>query len=129
MVFLGGTCNKSTWREELIPLLEQNDIPYFNPVVDDWNEAAQEKEKEVKACPTTIELYVITCQMTGAFSIAEVVDASNKTPKTIFMVQPEGFTDGQIKSLNAVKDLVEKNGAIVVNSYEDIVTAAKKLRK
>jgi len=31
-VFLGGTCNESTWRDELIPMLE---IDYFNPVVDE----------------------------------------------------------------------------------------------
>ena len=32
-VFLGGTCNNSTWREELIPQLK---IDYYNPVVKDW---------------------------------------------------------------------------------------------
>lgn len=32
-VFLGGTCNGSKWREELIPLLQ---VGYFNPVVDEW---------------------------------------------------------------------------------------------
>lgn len=31
-VFLGDTCNGSTWRNKLIPLLE---IEYFNPVVED----------------------------------------------------------------------------------------------
>ena len=31
-VFLGGTCNESTWRDELIKKLK---IDYFNPVVDD----------------------------------------------------------------------------------------------
>jgi len=30
-IFLGGTCNNSTWREQLIPMLQIN---YFNPVVD-----------------------------------------------------------------------------------------------
>lgn len=29
-VFLGGTCNESTWRDELIKKLK---IDYFNPVV------------------------------------------------------------------------------------------------
>ncbi len=32
-VFLGGTCNESTWRDRLIKLLKIN---YFNPVVKDW---------------------------------------------------------------------------------------------
>lgn len=34
-VFLGGTCNESAWREELIQMLN---VDYFNPVVDDWTE-------------------------------------------------------------------------------------------
>ena len=37
-VFLGGTCANTTWRNELIPLLEKMGIDYFNPVVDDWTE-------------------------------------------------------------------------------------------
>ena len=40
-IFLGGTCNDSTWREELIPMLE---CDYFNPVVKEWNEEAQKLE-------------------------------------------------------------------------------------
>ena len=40
-VFLGGTCNNSTWRDTLIPLLK---IDYFNPVVDDWTPECQEQE-------------------------------------------------------------------------------------
>jgi hypothetical protein len=47
-VFLGGMCNDSLWRERLIPTLE---IDYFNPVVEDWNEEAQERElKEREEC-------------------------------------------------------------------------------
>ena len=34
-VFLGGTCNNSIWRDVLIPLLTDNGINYFNPVVDE----------------------------------------------------------------------------------------------
>ena len=39
-VFLGGTCNESTWRDRLIEMLE---IDYFNPVVDDWTEECYEE--------------------------------------------------------------------------------------
>ena len=41
-VFLGGTCNESTWRVELIPLLK---IDYFNPVVEDWTPECQAEEE------------------------------------------------------------------------------------
>ena len=43
-VFLGGTCNESTWRNELIPLLENAGVEYFNPVVDNWTPECQEEE-------------------------------------------------------------------------------------
>ena len=55
-VFLGGTCNNSTWRDKLIQQLE---IDYFNPVVSDWTEEAYKRElKERETCDFV--LYVIT---------------------------------------------------------------------
>ena len=36
--FLGGTCAETTWRNELMPLLDDKGIEYFNPVVEDWTE-------------------------------------------------------------------------------------------
>lgn len=85
MVFLGGTCNESRWREALIPMLS---VDYFNPVVDDWNAEAQAKELEMReACDFC--LCVITPRMQGIYSIAKVVDDSNKRPeKTVFCVIP-----------------------------------------
>ena len=44
LLFLGGTCNGSVWREDLIPLLEYEKIPYFNPVVDHWDGYAPPKQ-------------------------------------------------------------------------------------
>ena len=111
-VFLGGTCNESTWRDELIPQLK---IDYFNPVVDDWTpECMIEEKKQRKSCDFV--LYVITSDMTGVYSIAEVVDDSNKRPeKTVFAFKEEGFDKSQIKSLEAVGTLVSENGAYWVN--------------
>ncbi len=43
-VFLGGTCNKSTWRDELIAKLDESKIKAFNPVVSTWTEGAQINE-------------------------------------------------------------------------------------
>lgn len=116
-VFLGGTCNNSEWREQLIRMLE---IDYFNPVVDDWNEEAyQEELRQREICDYC--LYVITPKMTGVYSIAEVIDDSNKRPeKTIFCLitadysdgedKPLFFTKSQLKSLQKVGRMVEKNG-------------------
>jgi hypothetical protein len=114
-VFLGETCNGSTWRDELIPLLT---IDYFNPVVDDWTPECQAKEiKERESADFC--LYVITPKMKGFYSIAEVVDDSNKRPgKTLFAVlhYDDGplFDDKQIKSLEAISDMIAKNGGVSI---------------
>ena len=121
-VFLGGTCNDSKWRNRLIPELK---IDYFNPVVSDWTKAAQQEElKQRKECDVC--LYTITSKMTGVYSIAEVVDDSNKRPsKTILIVlRDDGsdkFTDGQWRSLMMVAEMVSENGGKV---FDDLKTAA-----
>ena len=36
-VFLGGSCNPTTWRKDtVIPYLEKERITYYNPQFDDW---------------------------------------------------------------------------------------------
>ena len=76
-VFLGGTCNESTWRNELIEDLKIN---YFNPVVEDWTpECMVEEIRQRETCDFV--LYTITPKMTGVYSIAEVIDDSNKRPE------------------------------------------------
>ena len=109
-VFLGGTCNNSTWRDELDPIIQ---IDKFNPVVEDWTSECQEIEMDEKENKCDVHLYIITSQMTGVFSIAEVIDSvHNKTKKTILHVLPEGFDKGQLKSLKAVVNLVKLRGGI-----------------
>lgn len=120
-IFLGGTCNNSTWRDELIPKLT---IDYFNPVVDDWTPEAQKQELlERETC--TYVLYTITPKMMGVYSIAEVVDDSNKRPhRTLFCVLPvdgeDTFTPSQLKSLEAVKSMVRYNKGKVFESLDEI---------
>jgi len=113
-VFLGGTCNDSDWRDELIKRFDKN-VEYFNPVVEDWTEECyQEELKQRSECD--ICLYVITSDMTGVYSIAEVIDDSNKRPiKTVFAFLKEGFDKHQIKSLDKVGQMVLANGGYFIN--------------
>jgi len=121
-VFLGGTVNHSKWRDEVIPRLK---IEFFNPVVDHWDETAYKKELyERDICDYC--LYVITPKMTGFYSIAEVIDDSNKRPnKTLFCLVPmdgeETFSGFQIKSLQAVGKMVEKNGGKWLKSLSEVI--------
>jgi len=111
-VFLGGTCNESTWRDELIPRL--HNINAYNPVVPDWTPECQAEEiRQREICDFC--LYVITPKMMGVYSIAEVVDDSNKRPeKTLLVVLDKDgddvFTPAQFKSLKQVVSLVKNNG-------------------
>lgn len=134
-VFLGGTCNKSNWRNELIEMLE---IDYFNPVVEDWTEECMKEEiRQKEICDYC--LYVITPRMTGVYSVAEVVDDSNKRPeKTIFCLLKEDtnpsfnfttawhlpericFDKGQLKSLEQVGKMIKNNGGKFFRTLEDV---------
>lgn len=117
--FLGGTCNESTWRDELISLLNDK-VEYFNPVVDDWTPDCQAREDKARDEAKYV-LFVITSQMTGVFSIAEVVDCSNKRPEsTLFCVLSEGFGEGQLRSLKATANMVKRNGAKVFETVQEI---------
>ncbi len=112
-VFLGGTCNESTWRNRMMVHLYDEDMEYFNPVVDDWNDDAMENElREREICDFC--LYGITPKMTGTYSIAEVVDDSNKRPeKTVLVLMrddgKERFTEGQWRSLGAVAGVFQES--------------------
>jgi len=121
-VFLGGTCAESTWRDKLIPMLHIN---YFNPVVPDWTEECYQRELQERANDDFC-LYVITTRMQGVYSIAEVVDDSNKRPeKTVFAFINETdkkFTAGQIKSLDRVGQMVERNGGKYFTSLESVAS-------
>lgn len=61
LIFLGGTCGKNNWREAFTALLVLRGVPeesIHNPVVKDWNEAAQAAEQKAKAEATHFLFYL-----------------------------------------------------------------------
>lgn len=113
-VFLGGTCNESTWRDYLISKLDSTKVNYFNPVVEDWTQECMDREIYEREHSDYV-LYTITPLMTGVYSIAEVIDDSNKRPeKTLFCVIDEDngkhFDEFQLRSLNQVAKMIIRNG-------------------
>jgi len=128
-VFLGGTCANSLWRDKLIPMLT---IDYFNPVVSNWTPECQlEKLKQREECDFV--LYVLT-RIYSTFSIAEVVDDSNKRPeKTILCIMNEKLPNGkwaldsqELKHLDAIGRLVKRNGGLYFNSLEEVANYLNK---
>lgn len=120
-VFLGGTCNRSLWRNDVIKKLKIN---YYNPCGEKWTPEMMEEElKQRRECDFC--LYVITPKMGGFYSIAEIVDDSNKRPeKTIFCFinEDEGkvFSDAQLKSLYQIEKMVKENGATVFKTLDEV---------
>ncbi len=120
-VFLGGTCSGWKWRDQLQPLLKCN---YYNPIVKNWSE--EDRLREVHERETSdYVLYGITNGIKGVYSIAEVVDDSNKRPeKTLFLNLYEeddrAFTKKMNHSLKAVENLLKSNGARVFNSIDAV---------
>lgn len=125
-VFLGGTCGDSTWRDELLTMLDHDKIDAFNPIVNSWDEKSQANEDWHKINDDFC-LYVLTPEMTGVYSIFEVADDSNKRPeKTIFCVLPERngkkFSIVMQKNFLKIKKDLIKNGVKVFDSLEEIAT-------
>lgn len=117
-VFLGGTCAGRKWRDEIIPRLT---CDYYNPIVKNWSEA--DRLREVRERQTAdIVLYTITNYMAGVYSIAEMIDDSNKRPnKTVICILYDGFDKKMAHSLKAVANLARENGAKVFDNLDDVV--------
>lgn len=117
-VFLGGTCSGYKWRDKLIPMLK---CDYYNPIVKNWSEADRLREVQERE-NDDIVLYTITSGIKGVYSIAEVVDDSNKRPeKVVFCNLYHEKDDKQMyHSLVAVENLIKSNGCKVFRKLEDV---------
>mgnify|MGYP000757444356 CR=1 FL=1 len=111
-IFLGGTCGGSAWRDELIPELDRLGFEYFNPVVPDWTPECIEKENIEKSELCNTHLYIITPEMSGVYSIAEMVNSVWECLSTgtgfvwIGILESESWEPHQLKSLQATLDLI-----------------------
>lgn len=114
-IFLGGTCAQTTWRDKMIKELK---VPYFNPVVEEWTEECLANEIDQKDNHCNIHFYMITKEVKGFFSIAEVIESAHKNNiRTFLQVDPDGFNAFQLKSLKAVVSVVNSLGGIAyINS-------------
>lgn len=121
-VFLGGTVNGSQWRTGV---KERLNIDFFDPVVEDWNDAAYARElTERQLCDYL--LYVLTPKMTGYYAIAEVTDDSCKHPdRTLYCFLKEDagttFTTEQVKELEFLGETVVQNGGRWLKTIDDVV--------
>ena len=123
-VFLGGTCAKSTWRDELMGMLDTDRVDAFNPVVPDWTPECQ-AEEDYHRENDDICLYVITPEGAGFYSFVEVTDDSNKRPeRTVLCLLQEAngqqFEGHTLKCALKTAKLVAQNGVFVAESLEQV---------
>ena len=118
-VFLGGTCSGYKWRDDLIPMIE---CDYFNPIVKNWSETDRLREVHERETSDYI-LYVSTSGIKGVYSIAEIIDDSNKRPeKTIVCILYDGIEKKMAHSLKAVVNLAVSNGVTSCSSLHEVAS-------
>ncbi|MDW3194952.1 MAG: hypothetical protein R8G66_21450 [Cytophagales bacterium] len=123
-VFLDGTENGSTWRQQLIPQLEDKGIEFFDPTIQARSKRSYQEELDQKK-QSDFHLYLITPKMDDFENISELIEDSNKNPqKTLFHFmeadENDAFNTHQIKSLKRVGEMVEKNGGIWCKEIDEI---------
>lgn len=128
-VFLGGTCNGSTWRDTFITKMKETNksIKCYNPVVDAWTQECIYLENFIKL-NAPYHVYVITPRISGVYSIAEMVEsAMTKYIKTFFCILDTDndlsyhFDASMINSLTAVSNLLVYHHATKTNSIDELV--------
>lgn len=112
-VFLGGSCNPTTWRTvKAIPFLEKYSISYYNPQVDDWSPELMKVENYHKDT-ATILLFVIDNETRAVASCTEAAYYIGKGRKVVIVVNK--FIADHSSIVNQ-----ESPSNIGINEYKDL---------
>uniref|UniRef100_A0A1B6BZG1 EF-hand domain-containing protein n=2 Tax=Clastoptera arizonana TaxID=38151 RepID=A0A1B6BZG1_9HEMI len=139
-VFLGGSCNPTTWRHDIaIPLLKNLGITYYNPQVAEWSAELIEQEYLAKQSATVL-FYVIdrqTRNIVGMIEAANFAGARRKLVLVIDSYKPGQTVGGELISsdeyeeLNGgilmLQDLVERQGIPVFNNIPIAINCTAKV--
>jgi hypothetical protein len=107
-VFLGGSCNPTTWRHDItMPMLERFGVSFYNPQVDEWTPDLVDIEMKAKDT-STILLFVIDNSTRALASMLEASGYIGEGRKVVLVIQlvDHGATiNGVHCSTDEVKDL------------------------
>ncbi|XP_074109353.1 protein I'm not dead yet [Cotesia typhae] len=85
-VFLGGSCNPTTWRSEIaIPTLQRLGITYYNPQVSQWGPELIAEEYEAKETAQVL-LFVIDNQTRNTAGIIEAAQLAATRSHSLVLV-------------------------------------------
>ncbi|XP_033098501.1 uncharacterized protein LOC117102335 isoform X2 [Anneissia japonica] len=86
-VFLGGSCNPTTWRRDIaIPLLKQYGLTYYNPQVEEWDPHLIEVEEQAKQLAQLL-LFVIDNTTRSAASLVEAAYLAGNGRQVILVIK------------------------------------------
>lgn len=133
-IFLGGTTKidendpSSNWRETLCKNLT---VDYFNPVVKEWTDKAKYVEDNAKRL-AAYHVYVITPYFKGGYGFCELTKEAIESPKTTFVLfldcDKKQFDKDQVKSNNAILDLLKPYGVRSANSLSELCNMLNSLK-
>lgn len=132
-VFLGGSCNPTTWRKNIaIPILERAGVSYYNPQVDDWSEdlvALEAKHKQ----GAKVLLFVVNGSTRSIASMVEAAELIAAGRRIVLVLEdiPEGqkISEGiisgrELKDLNRARaylaDVAQRHSVLCFSS---VITA------
>lgn len=97
-IFLGGSCNPTTWRQNIaIPYLESNGISYYNPQVDNWTPDVVNIERHAKQSADCL-LFVIDKQTRSTVSLVESAFMAGFGRRLVLVIYPFDISQLSIKS-------------------------------
>ncbi|GAB5358334.1 hypothetical protein AAMO2058_000448500 [Amorphochlora amoebiformis] len=106
-VFLGGSCNPTTWRADIvIPKLERHGIPYYNPQVDEWTPELVPIEAKAKD-EAGLLFFVIDGATNAVASMMEVVEYASSGRQIVCVIRDieENSKLGKLIGKTTLKDL------------------------
>jgi len=142
-VFLGGSCNPTTWRKDTaIPHLKGRGITFYNPQQANWVPEMIELEHQAKYS-SQILFWVLNCETRNVASMVEVSQFSGTNRRLIVVLEPypgpghnisgEGITKAEFEDLEngmeTVQDLIERQGIPVFSSLEVALSCTAKVLK
>jgi hypothetical protein len=108
-VFLGGSCNPTTWRTDVaVPFLQKHTLSFFNPQVSQWTPDLMNIERKAKE-QARVLLFVIGPETRGLGQMLEATEFISVCRRVVLVVQDFPLRDvnikGQFLTAKEVEDL------------------------
>jgi len=142
-VFLGGSCNPTTWRQDIaIPHFKSQEITFYNPQQANWVPEMIELEHQAKVT-SQILFFVINEQTRNVASMIEVSQYAGSNRRLIVVFNPYPGPDHQINGeklskaefedlqggMETVQDLIERQSIPVFTNIKVALNCTTKVLK